>query len=236
MVNDGIYWVGFSDVKAGFSNNPYLIVDGDSVVLFDPGSRRPEHFGVVRRKIESVVPVEKINVIVCSHQDPDLCASVPLFEEIIGVDNFEFITTWRTSLLVPYYDIKTEVTTVEDGDILELDNGRSLMFITAPYLHFAGAHVTYDMKCKTLFSGDICGAFTSNWKIFADDDYIEAMRIFHEPYIGHKDIIASFLKKVQRLGIEIDMICPQHGSVIRKDMVPKALQALASFEVGSWLI
>ncbi|GAB4308164.1 MAG: MBL fold metallo-hydrolase [Promethearchaeota archaeon] len=235
-VNEGIYWVGFGDEKAGFSNNPYLLVEGDAVVLFDPGSRRPEHFGLVKRKIESVVPIEKINFIVCHHQDPDLCASVPLFEEIIGVGNFELITTWRTSLLVPYYDIKTEVTPVEDGDVLELDNGRELVFVTAPYLHFAGSHVTYDVKTKTLFSGDVFGAFTANWQLFADENYVEAMRAFIEPYIGHNDIVRSFLSKVEKMGIDIDMICPQHGSVIRKELVGKMIEAIASFEVGSWLI
>ncbi|MHA1144672.1 MAG: hypothetical protein ACTSRW_08040 [Candidatus Helarchaeota archaeon] len=54
QVNDGIYWIGFGDNKAGFSNNPYLIVEGDTVVLIDPGSRRPEHFNLVKKKIESV--------------------------------------------------------------------------------------------------------------------------------------------------------------------------------------
>ncbi|MHA1821693.1 MAG: MBL fold metallo-hydrolase [Promethearchaeota archaeon] len=235
-VNDGIYWIGFGDDKAGFSNNPYLIVEGDSVVLIDPGSRRPEHFNLVKKKIESVVPIEKINMIIVHHQDPDLCASIPLFEEIIGVNNFELISTMRTSLLIPYYDIKTEITTIEDGDIVELDNGRQLLFLTAPYLHFAGSHVTYDKKTKTLFSGDIFGAFTANWKLYADENYIEAMRAFIEPYIAHKSAIDSFVKKVVDNKLEIDMICPQHGSVIKKDMVPKVIDAIQKFEVGTWLI
>ncbi|MHA1791617.1 MAG: MBL fold metallo-hydrolase [Promethearchaeota archaeon] len=234
-VNDGIYWVGFSDNNAGFSNNPYLIVEGDSVVLLDPGSRREDHFKIVKRKIESIVPITKINAIIVHHQDPDLCASIPLFEEIIGVDNFELISTMRTSLLLPYYGIHTEITTIEDGDVMELDNGRQLTFLTAPYLHFAGSHVTYDLKTKTLFSGDIFGAFTSNWKIYADENYIEAMRIFHEPYIAHNDVINSFFKKVEQANIEIKMICPQHGSVI-KDNIPMFMNALKSFKVGEWLI
>ncbi|MHA1682008.1 MAG: MBL fold metallo-hydrolase [Promethearchaeota archaeon] len=233
-VNDGIYWVGFGDKKAGFSNNPYLLIEGDNVILFDPGSRRPEHFNLVKKKIESVIPVEKINYIVCHHQDPDLCASVPLFEKIIGVDNFELITTMRTSLLIPYYDIKTEVTTVDDGDAIELSDDRSIVFLTAPYLHFAGSHVSYDTKTKTLFSGDIFGAFSVDWSLFANENYIEAMRIFHEPYIAHISIIKSFVKKVQDFGLEIKMVCPQHGSII-KDDVGKYIDALLSFEVGSWL-
>ena len=236
-VNDGIYWVGFSDDDAGFSNNPYLLIEGDSVVLFDPGSRREDHFSIVKKKIESIIPIEKINAIVVHHQDPDLCASIPLFEDIIGVGNFDLIATMRSSLLLPYYGFHSEITIIDDGDVMELDNGREIMFITSPYLHFAGAHVTYDSKTKTLFSSDIFGAFTSNWKLYADENYIEAMRAFIEPYIGHKDIVTNFLKKVTDSGIEIEMICPQHGSVIKgADMVAKSIDAISKFEVGSWLI
>ncbi len=233
-INDGIYYVGFGDDKAGFSNNPYLLVEGDSVVLFDPGSRREDHFLIIKKKIESVVPLNKITHIVVHHQDPDLVASVPLFEEILGVNNFELISTMRTSLLIPYYGIYTDITTVEDGDVMEIDNGRKIMFITSPYLHFPGAHVSYDEKTKTLFSSDIFGAFTSKWTLFADEaeDYIQAMKIFHEPYIPHRDCVMSFINKVKNLPIE--MICPQHGSVIRKD-IPKYVKALTEFEVGKWL-
>ncbi len=232
-INDGLYWVGFSDEKAGFSNNPYLLIEGESVVLFDPGSRLPEHFAIVKKKIESVIPIEKINMIVVHHQDPDLCASIPLFEEIIGVDNFELIATMRSSLFMPYYGVRTEVTTIEDGDILELDNGREIMFITSPYLHFAGAHVTYDMKTKTLLSSDIFAAFSVDWSLYANENYTEAMRIFHEPYIAHRSAIESFANKIK--DIELKMIAPQHGSVILEKDIPRCLEALLSFEVGTWL-
>lgn len=32
---EGIYWVGFADRKAGFSNNPYVLDDGEDVILLD---------------------------------------------------------------------------------------------------------------------------------------------------------------------------------------------------------
>ena len=236
-VAEGVYWVGFGDPKAGFSNNPYLIVEGDSAVLFDPGSRLPEHFNIVKKKIESVMPVKNITTIVVHHQDPDLVASVPLFEEIIGVDEFELIATMRTSLLIPYYGFKTEITTIEDGDIMEIDNGREIMFISSPYLHFAGAHVSYDMKTKTLFSSDIFSAFSENWSLYADENYTEAMRIFHEPYLAHKAPIEAFANKLTSRGIlsELELICPQHGSVIKKERIPECVEALMNFEVGTWL-
>ncbi len=231
-INKGIYWVGWSDTNAGFANNPYLIVEEEDVVLIDPGSRREDHFSIVKKKIESIIPVEKITHIIVHHQDPDLCASIPLFEEIIGRDNFEIITTMRTALFIPYYDVYTEVTPIMDGDILELENGRELTFITSPYLHFPGAFTTYDKQTKTLFSSDIFGAFSIDWELYANENYIQAMKAFHEPYFPHKSAIENFLNKIKNL--EINMICPQHGSIINKD-IQKYVEALRTFEVGTWL-
>ncbi|HEC39232.1 hypothetical protein LCGC14_0751160 [marine sediment metagenome] len=138
----------------------------------------------------------------------------------------------RTALFIPYYDVYTEVTPIMDGDILELENGRELMFITSPYLHFPGAFTTYDKQTKTLFSSDIFGAFSIDWELYANENYIEAMRVFHEPYIPHKSAIENFLNKIKNL--EINMICPQHGSIINKD-IQKYVEALRTFEVGTWL-
>lgn len=117
----GIYWVGFADRNAGFSNNPYLIIDSDGTgILIDPGSRADEHFSIVKRKVEELIPFEKIKYIIVHHQDPDLCASIPLFEELIGVDNVKIITSLRTSLFIPYYGSKAEIIIIEDGDEFEL--------------------------------------------------------------------------------------------------------------------
>ncbi|MHA1305059.1 MAG: MBL fold metallo-hydrolase, partial [Candidatus Heimdallarchaeaceae archaeon] len=157
----GVHWVGFADHKAGFSNNPYLIIDDDGTgILIDPGSRADEHFSIVKGKVEKLIAFDKIKYIIVHHQDPDLCASLPLFEDLIGVDNVSIITTLRTSLFIPYYGSKAEIIIVEDGDEFELPSGRKLKFITTPYVHFAGSFVTFDTKEQILFSSDIFAAFS----------------------------------------------------------------------------
>jgi flavorubredoxin len=93
-----------------------------------------------------------------------------------------------------------------------------------------------DLKTNTLFSGDIFGAFSVDWHLFANENYIEAMRIFHEPYIAHNDVIDHFAKKVKELDLPIKMVAPQHGSVIKEKDVGKCLQALTEFEVGTWIL
>jgi flavorubredoxin len=230
---DDIYWVGFADEKAGFSNNPYLIVDKDEAILIDPGSRLPEHYNTVKRKVESVIDLKKIKYMIVNHQDPDLCASLPLFAEEAD-PNVKIISQLRTSLFLPYYGVTSEIIPVEDGDTLTLQSGRVLTFITTPYVHFAGSMVVYDEKTKTLFSSDIFAAFSINWTLYADESeyYIEAFKAFTEPYIGCKKPLLSALEKTSKVPIE--RICPQHGSIIDKD-IDKYLEAAKNLEVGVWL-
>jgi flavorubredoxin len=232
-IKPGVWWVGWPDQNAGFSNNPYLMFEGDEVVLFDPGSRLEKHWGWVKKKIESIIPLEKITMVIVHHQDPDLCASIPFIEEIKGINNFELVTTPRTALFLPYYGIQTEVTTVNDGDTIEIGNmGRKLKFLTSPYLHAPGAMTTDDQKERILFSSDIFGAFSIDWSLFANKHYIEAMKAFHEPYMSGRRHVVNFLDKL--VGYEIDMICPQHGSIITDEQVKGAIDVLYNLEVGIW--
>ena len=229
----GIYWVGFADRNAGFSNNPYLIIDSDGTgILIDPGSRADEHFNIVKRKVGELISFEKIKYIIVHHQDPDLCASIPLFEELIGVDNVKIITTLRTSLFIPYYGSKAEIIIIEDGDEFELPSGRILKFITTPYVHFAGSFVTFDTKEQVLFSSDIFAAFSFEWKLYADENYVQAVKAFTEPYIGCKEPVISAAKKLSTLPIKI--IAPQHGSIIKENL-EKYINALFEMEYGAWL-
>ncbi len=229
-ITEGIYWVGFADRDAGFSNNPYLLDDGTDVILLDPGSRAPEHYKLVREKVCSVTDPKRINYIITHHQDPDLCASIPLFEELIG-PHVKIITPTRAAVFMKYYDAKSEVIPVEDGEALTLSSGRVLRFIHTPYVHFAGSMVTYDVKTKTIFSSDIFGAFSIDWNLYANEYYLEAFRAFTEPYLGSKAALDNALDKLET--IEIERICPQHGSVIDKD-IEKYIEAARELEVGTW--
>ena len=232
-IKPGIWWVGWPDYKAGFANNPYLIKDGNEVVIIDPGSNLDDHWNIVKKKIESVVPIEKITMVIITHQDPDLCACIPRIEEAVGVNNFEIVATDRTSLFVPYYNVKTEVTIVDDFEKMEIgDSGRELQFITSPYLHFPGAMVVYDLKEKVLFSSDIFGAFSIDWNLYANEFYIHAVKLFAESYMSDKRHISNFLSKIEPL--EIDLIAPQHGSLIPKDRIKEMIDALQDLEVGKW--
>lgn len=231
QIKDGIYWVGWPDRNAGFANNPYLIIEDDLKIIIDPGSGLDEHWALVKKKIESVIPLKEINMIIVQHQDPDLCGAIPHIEKELGVNNFDIVTSERAGLFVPYYNVRTEVTTIDDGEIIEIGENHELMFITTPYLHFPGAINTFDLKHKILFSSDIFGAFSVDWNLYANEHYPEAIKVFAEPYLSSKRHVLNYVNKIKKL--DIDMICPQHGSII-KDNIPAFIKVLEELEVGVW--
>lgn len=226
-----LWWVGWPDYNAGFSNNPYLLVEDDVVILFDPGSALPEHWAIVKRKVESVLPLDQVTTVVVHHQDPDLCGAIPLIEAELGVDNFEIITSERTAIFIPYYNVRTEVTTIQSGEVMDIGKDHELLFISTPYLHSPAAFNTYDMKYRALFSSDIFGAFSVDWALYANENYRHAMKVFGEPYFASKEAVLNYTKKIREL--DIDMILPQHGSIIRED-IAGYIQALEEMEVGQW--
>ncbi len=226
---ENIYWVGVYDPSQFIQCHSYLVVDGDEAVLIDPGS--VVYFEQTYEKIVKIVPVEKIRYIVVGHQDPDVCASIPLFER----EGFagEVVTHWRTSVLLPSYGIESKYYLVDQNQYrLRLTSGRTLEFIHTPYLHFPGSVMAYDPESKILFSNDLFGAFSYNWSFWADDRYIEAMEAFHEHYMPGHEILGPVMELL--LNLEISMIAPQHGSLIR-EQIKDSILALRDLECGAFL-
>lgn len=224
-----LFWVGGSEHDGGLHCNPYLLVDGDEAVLFDPGSVLD--FEQVYENVIGIVPLAQIKYVVLHHQDPDLCSSVTLFEQKGG--NFQVATHWRTQTLVKYYGIKSPFYTVNERDFkLVLSSGRELRFVQTPYLHFPGAIATYDVNTKILFSSDLFGAFSHKWELYAGEDYIEKMKTFHEHYMPSNDIIRPVMENF--LTMDIGLIAPQHGSIIKED-IKKYICALRDLECGVFL-
>jgi len=203
----------------------YLIIDGDEAVLVEPGSL--VDFDEIFNDIKSLVALDKIKYVIITHPDPDLSSALPLYEK--ALPSYKLVTEWHTKEILDFYGLKNPYYYIKENNLsLTLSSGREFHFIMTPFAHYAGAFMTYDVQDKILFSGDIFGGVSNQKNIYADEDYIEKMAVFHENYIPSSDFLRPIMKEL--LEYDIDCICPQHGSVIRKNWVKKSIEFLYQLE------
>ncbi len=229
-VAKNVFWVGVTDEKSFFRSNSYLIKGENEAVLIDPGSL--VQYEQIRDKVLSIAPKEQLKYVVCQHQDPDVSSALYFFTK----DGFKFktIAHSRVSALLVFYSKDLDLYNIDDHDFsLEWDNGKKLEFIFTPYFHSPGAFATYDPEQKLLFSSDIFGAFQKDWDLYADEHYFDAMKAFNELYVPSSEIANFTIKKFEQK--EINMILPQHGSIIKKELVKSAMDTLKEMKAGIFL-
>ncbi|HET7831487.1 MAG TPA: MBL fold metallo-hydrolase [Gallionella sp.] len=227
-----IFWLGITDETA-FRCNAYLIVDRDEAILVDPGSK--QYFPQVRERVAQIIPPEAVSGMVLCHQDPDVAASMTDWLEINP--DMRVFTSPRTQVLLPHYGrTGYRYYDVSENPIYALPSGASLKFIEAPFLHFPGAFVTYDMAARYLFSGDIWAALDLDWSLAVKsfEDHVPKMDLFHLDYMASNRAARGFVRRIENL--PIDAILPQHGSILGPHYIPAALAYLRNLRCGTDII
>ncbi|WP_455204029.1 MBL fold metallo-hydrolase [Kaarinaea lacus] len=228
-VTRDIYWVGFYDNEANLHCNPYLLIDEQEVVFFDPGSI--PHFPIIMRKVIDLVNPSEITTIIASHQDPDVCGNLPVLEDVVNHAGLKIVAHGNTLRLIRHYGLQSSLFAVEDYDYeLALQSGRRLQFLPTPYLHSPGAMVTYDENTGSLFTSDLFGAISNNWSLFAKGEYLEPMKIWHQKYMPSNRILADCMRRLEKLPLQ--RILPQHGSILEGAQVQQAIDYLKELPVG----
>lgn len=231
-IADNIYWVGMFLENDPFQCLPYFIDNGDESILIDPGSML--EFEAVMDKVSQITELKNIKYIILHHQDPDLCAAVPEIEKRINRKDLEIITHSRMSVLIKHYQVTSSYYEIDKNDLtLEFKSGLKLEFVTTPYCHSPGAFVTYEPKSKVLFSSDIFGGLEESWEFYAKDDYFEQAKAFHSAYMPSKDIFNYALRKIEQL--DINLIAPQHGSIIERKYVYNLIEDMKNLECGLYI-
>lgn len=229
-----IWWVGHVLENDVFQCHVYLIENGEESILIDPGSKLTWKY--TREKILSLMPLEHIKYIVCHHQDPDITSAVADLLEEIGTKNRYLVTHWRAAELLDHYDWGIEFYEVQARG-WKLDAGRrKLKFTFTPYMHFPGAFCTYDTRTGTLFSSDIFGGMTETFSLYAKDadSYFKEMEPFHTHYMPATEIVNHGLDNIEKCE-PINLIAPQHGSIITKELIAPIIRKLRKLKCGLYL-
>ena len=231
-ITEDLFWVGANDRRIalfegvyhapqGVSYNSYVLLD-EKTVLLDTVDKAVTH--QFMENVAYVLNGRSLDYLVINHMEPDHCAEIPTI--LAKYPNVKIVCNAKIkTMMEQFFDFEiaeNQFQMVNEGDVLNTGK-HNLTFLMAPMVHWPEVMVTYDTTDKILFSADAFGSFGAiDGNIFADEvdwenRYLNEARRYYTNIVGkYGPQVQMLLKKAS--GVEINMICPLHGYVWRKDL------------------
>ncbi|HMK48919.1 MAG TPA: FprA family A-type flavoprotein [Thermodesulfovibrionales bacterium] len=231
-IKQDIFWVGVIDwairdfhgyvTPNGTSYNNYLLMD-DQITLFD--TVKHDFSKSTIDKVRSLTDPSKIRNIIINHIENDHVTSLADIMALTPGATI-YITEKGRKGLARFFDIsKWDIKIVKSGDTLSTGK-KNLLFLETPMLHWPDSMMTYVREDKLLISQDAFGQHYASSSRF-DDDFVschsaaeleDAVKDYYANILmPFGTLVKSKIAEMQKLGIEIDMIAPDHGIIWRKD-------------------
>jgi len=94
----------------------------------------------------------------------------------------------------------------------------------------------YDEESRILFSGDLFGGLTYSSGLFATPVNWHGIRTFHQIYMPSQEAIRRAIDQVRAIKPKPEIIAPQHGALIKGDLIDSFLDQLYELPVGMDLL
>lgn len=223
-VTDDIRYVGVNDhvldlfegqyiLPRGMAYNSYVIID-EKIAVMDTVDKDfgEEWYSSIKEELGGREP----DYLIVQHMEPDHSSNIGLIMDrhpgmkvVASQMAFAFMKSFYGT------DYPDRRIVIKEGDTLELGK-HILRFIEAPMVHWPEVMMTYDETDKVLFTADAFGKFGANDIRDPEGWDCEARRY----YFG---IVGKFGVQVQALlkkaaGLDINIICPLHGYVLKEDL------------------
>lgn len=224
QITNDIKYIGVDDVTLdlfesqyvipeGVSYNSYLIIDEKIAVMDTVDARATDEWV---HNLETALSGKTPDYLIVSHLEPDHAANIALLAQ--KYPNMRLVGNAKTFQMLPQFfelDVKERSITVKEGDALSLGK-HTLQFFMAPMVHWPEVMITYETSTKILFSADGFGKFGALSKDDGDDWACEARRYYFNIVGKYGAQVQALLKKAA--GLEISMICPLHGPVLKDNL------------------
>jgi flavorubredoxin len=223
----GVYDVGVNDwnirdfhgysTYQGTSYNAFLIID-EKIALVD--TVKKDFSDQLMANINKIVDPKKIDYVISNHTEMDHSGGLPRVMHRIGEDKPLYCSKMGAKNLARHFSQKWNYHAVGTGQELSL-GARTLMFLETRMVHWPDSMFTYLKEDKILFASDGFGQHYAGHEKFDDQIGDEIMwhakKYFANILLLYSPLILKLLDKITELGLEIDMICPDHGIIWRKD-------------------
>ncbi|MBN1102772.1 MAG: FprA family A-type flavoprotein [Deltaproteobacteria bacterium] len=222
-----IYWVGAIDwnirdfhgysTYEGSTYNAYLILD-EKITLID--AVKKEFADRLIDNIAEIVDPRKIDHVISNHTEMDHSGGLARVMHRIGEDKPLYCSQMGHKNLSLHFPQKWNYQPVQNGGELKIGK-RTLTFLETRMLHWPDSMFTYAKEDRILFSSDAFGQHYAGLERFDDEigDAImpHARKYFANILLLYAPLILKLVDKVNEMGLPLDMICPDHGIMWRKD-------------------
>ncbi len=227
-VKNGIYWVGAIDwcvrdfhgysTPSGSTYNAFLVLD-EKIALFDT-VKKPFKDDLLKH-ISQVVEPGKIDYIIVNHVELDHTGALPEIVEAVKPEKIICSAQGKKALLAHFHREDWPYEVVKTGDSISLGK-KTVQFIETRMLHWPDSMISYIPEDKLLISQDGFGQHWATSERFDDEvDQSKLMRESAKYYanilLPYSALVQKLLASVREMGIEFDMIAPDHGVVWRSN-------------------
>lgn len=227
-VKKDFYWVGALDwnirdfhgysTPKGSTYNAYLAMD-EKIALFD--TVKKPFFKDLVSNISRVVDPEKIDYLIVNHVEMDHSGSIPEMVELIKPEKIFCSAMGKKALLDHFHRPDWPLEVVESGQTLSLGK-RTVSFLETRMLHWPDSMMSYLVEDKLLISSD---GFGQHWatseryndQVNASELLRHAAKYYANILLLYSPMVQKLLATVRKMGLEIDMICPDHGLIWREN-------------------
>ena len=198
-------------VPNGMAYNSYLILD-EKIAVMDTVDIHFTHEWL--DNLSHALGGRTPDYLIVQHMEPDHSANIMQFLSVYPTARIvSSAAAFRMMKQFFGKDLSEGGIVITDGDTLSLGK-HSLVFASAPMVHWPEVMVTYDATDRVLFSADAFGKFGTT---DADEDWACEARRYYFGIVGKYGAPAqALLKKASALDISI--ICPLHGPVLTENL------------------
>ncbi len=229
-ITNKVTWVGKTDWELkkfhgdefttvnGSSYNSYLIRDKKTVLIDTAWLPYDKEFV---KNLKEEIDITKIDAIIALHGEIDHSGALVELMREMPKNTPIYCTANGVKSIKGQYHKDWNFQVVKTGDKLELGDS-TITFIEAPMLHWPDTMFAYMDKENILFSSDGFGQHLASEFLYADE--IDQDLLYNEAIKYYANILAPFgmmaIKKINEileLNLPINMICPSHGLIWRKN-------------------
>lgn len=230
-----VYWLG-TRRNVRLETNSYLRVftrKGRSLgLLVDPGG--PNVFQAILKRTHGILgDFRKLWLVFLSYQETGASINIAYLPKpnpsltVVCTDD-----VWRLAYALGLSSVRFQAVDKIPNGRVRLSDELVIRFIPVPFCPSRGACMLYDEQRRVLFSGGLFGGVTFTLSLFATKQHWEGIRMWHQMYIATQKVLQRAIKIIRNLQPPPKMIVPQHGAILKENVIPTVLERLFNLPVG----